>query len=248
MPKFFVKSDQIHNNNIVIHGEDVNHIIKVLRMNIDDKINLCNSQTGQNYLACIKNINKTEVECQIIEELKINSESNVSITLFQGLPKFDKMEFIIQKATEIGVKEIIPVDMKRTIVKLEGKEQKKIERWKKIAEVASKQSMRNKIPEISDIIKLDDALKRIVNFDLFLIAYENEENNTLKFELNRINNNNKQYNIGILIGPEGGIDITEINKFKEFNNVKIVTLGKRILRTETAGIVMASNIIYELED
>ena len=246
MPKFFIKTDQIYENRIKIIDEDVNHIINVLRMKIGDIITICNSETGENFKAEIKKIDKKEIICSIIEKLDFSSESNVKITLFQGIPKFDKMEFIIQKATEIGVKNIVPVQMKRTIVKLNGKEENKLIRWKKIAEVAAKQSMRDIIPQINNIIKSDDILAELSKYDLFIIAYEGEKENTLKKELNKLKQEN--YNIAILIGPEGGIDKEEINKLAKYDNVKIVTLGKRILRTETAGLVMASNIIYELEE
>jgi 16S rRNA (uracil1498-N3)-methyltransferase len=246
MPKFFVKSEQIRDNNIIIKGEDVNHIINVLRMKPKEEINICNSEDGKNYLATIQGYSKDTVECKIVEEIESQTESNVKITIFQGLPKFDKLELIIQKNTEIGVVKIVPVMMKRTIVKLNGKEDKKVERWRKISEIASKQSMRDIIPEVTNIENMEDVKKQAKDFDLFFIAYENEKKTTLKEELKKINEK-QEYNIGILIGPEGGIDEKEIEMLSSFENVRIVTLGNRILRTETAGLVMASNIIYELE-
>lgn len=248
MPKFFVKSQQINENKIIIEGQDVNHIVNVLRMKQGEEIKICNYELGKNYLANIIKCQKDKVECNIIKELESNTESNVEITIFQGLPKFDKMELIIQKATEIGVNKIVPVLMKRTIVKLNGKEDKKIDRWKKIAEIAAKQSMRDKIPIVNNIETINDIINKRNELDILLIAYENEKNNTLKQELKKIKGKNKKYNIGILIGPEGGIDKSEIEILLKYRNVKIVTLGNRILRTETAGLVMASNIIYELEE
>ena len=144
MSKFFVKENQINNNEITIMGEDVNHIINVLRMKKEDELQICNQETGENYISKIINYSKETVECEIIEKLEMTRESNVHITLFQGIPKFEKMELIIQKNTEIGIKEIIPVKMERTIVKLDQKGiQKKLERWQKIAEIAAKQSMRD---------------------------------------------------------------------------------------------------------
>ena len=248
MPKFFVKNNQINENRIIIIGEDVNHIINVLRMKIGDKINLCNYENGKNYLVSILNYQKEKIECEIVKELESESETNADITMFQGIPKFDKMEFIIQKNTEVGIKKIVPVHMKRTIVKLNGKEDKKIERWNKIAESSAKQSMRDIIPAIGKIITIKELTDEIQNFDLFLIAYENEKNNTLKNVLKSIKKKNGKYNIGILIGPEGGIDECEIEMLSNYENVRIVTLGNRILRTETAGLVIVSNIIYELEN
>ena len=246
MSKFFVKKNQIENNFIKVIGEDVNHITNVLRMRKNDEIQLCNQDTGENYLATITNIFKDCVECEIKEKIETTTESNVHITLFQGIPKFEKMELIIQKCTEIGVKNIVPVMMERTVVKLADKvATKKLERWQKIAEIASKQSMRDCIPNVENIIKIKEI--DTSKFDIVLVAYENEEHNMLKTELNKLKITGREYNIAIVVGPEGGISGKEINILKEKNAV-FVSLGKRILRTETAGLVMLGNIIYELEE
>ena len=155
------------------------------------------------------------------------------------------MELIIQKTTEIGVKKIIPVAMERSIVKLNEKDgKKKIERWQKIAEVAAKQSKRDIIPKIEDIIKISDLCSEIKAYELFIVAYENEEEITLKQVLQENRGTRK---IGVLIGPEGGIDEKEIEKLVQ-NGAKTISLGKRILRTETAPITIASNIVYEFEN
>ncbi len=252
MSKFFVKTEQINNNDIVIIGDDVNHIINVLRMKKKDKVQICNQDTGDNYNAEIVNYSKNEVECKIISKINETTESNVHITLFQGIPKFEKMELIIQKNTEVGIKSIVPVIMERTVVKLDEKiASKKLERWQKIAEIAAKQSMRDIIPQIGNITKLKDI--DTTEFDAVLVAYENEEHNMLKTELQKLerkiksnNSSEQQYNIAIVIGPEGGISEKELVMLAE-KNAKFVSLGKRILRTETAGVVMAGNIIYELE-
>lgn len=252
MSKFFVKTEQINNNDIVIIGDDVNHIINVLRMKKKDEIQICNQDTGDNYNAEIVNYSKNEVECKIISKINETTESNVHITLFQGIPKFEKMELIIQKNTEVGIKSIVPVIMERTVVKLDEKiASKKLERWQKIAEIAAKQSMRDIIPQIGNITKLKDI--DTTEFDAVLVAYENEEHNMLKTELQKLerkiksnNSSEQQYNIAIVIGPEGGISEKELVMLAE-KNAKFVSLGKRILRTETAGVVMAGNIIYELE-
>lgn len=252
MSKFFVKTEQINNNDIVIIGDDVNHIINVLRMKKTDEIQICNQDTGDNYNVEIVNYSKNEVECKIISKINETTESNVHITLFQGIPKFEKMELIIQKNTEVGIKSIVPVIMERTVVKLDEKiASKKLERWQKIAEIAAKQSMRDIIPQIGNITKLKDI--DTTEFDAVLVAYENEEHNMLKTELQKLerkiksnNSSEQQYNIAIVIGPEGGISEKELVMLAE-KNAKFVSLGKRILRTETAGVVMAGNIIYELE-
>lgn len=249
MSKFFVKQEQIKNNIINVTGEDVNHISNVLRMKKDDEIQICNQDTGENYLAQIANISKASIECEIKEKLESSTESNIHITLFQGIPKFEKMELIIQKNTEVGVKNIVPVMMERTIVKLDEKvASKKLERWQKIAEIAAKQSMRDIIPTISNIMKIKEIDE--TKFDIILVAYENEDNNMLKTELNKLKASgklNNEFNIAIVIGPEGGISEKEI-EILQGKGAKFVSLGKRILRTETAGIVMTGNIIYELEE
>lgn len=246
MSKFFVKPEQIKNDNIIIDGDDVNHILNVLRMKKDDEIQVCNQVTGENYKARIVQYSKNEIECKIEEKIGKSTESNVHITLFQGIPKFEKMELIIQKNTEVGVNNIVPVIMERTVVKLDEKvASKKLDRWQKIAEIAAKQSMRDIIPDVKSIIKTKEI--DVDRYDVVLVAYENEEHNMLKAELKKLESQNKQeYNIAIVIGPEGGISEKEIELLDE-KNVKFVSLGKRILRTETAGLVMAGNILYELE-
>ena len=245
MSKFFVKENQINNDKIHILGEDVNHIANVLRMKKEDEVQICNQETGENYITKIISFSKDEIECEIVKKIIETVESNVDITLFQGIPKFDKMELIIQKNTEVGVKKIVPVLMERTVVKLNEKTaNKKIERWQKIAEVAAKQSMRDIIPEIENIIKLQDITKQ--DYDVVLVAYENEEKNMLKQELKKLQGKDR-YKIAIVIGPEGGISEKEIEILKNMGT-SFVSLGKRILRTETAGIVMSGNIMYELED
>ena len=157
------------------------------------------------------------------------------------------MEWIIQKTTEIGINKIIPVDMQRCVVKLDEKDaKKKIDRWQKVAEGAAKQSKRDKIPKIENKIKLKEVENRIKEYDIFLIAYEEEKENKLKEQIKNIAKK-QNYNIGVLVGPEGGLDIKEVEELKE-KGAKAVTLGKRILRTETAPIVIISNILYELEN
>ena len=202
---------------------------------------------GENYIAQIEKINKENIIAKVVEKMQTSNESNVEIDLYQGLPKADKMELIIQKTTEIGISKIIPIDMQRCVVKLDEKEaKKKIERWQKIAEAAAKQSKRDKIPQVENRINLKESINKISQYDVFLVAYEEENVNNLKNELNNLPKK-EFYKIGVLIGPEGGIDIKEVTELKE-NGAKIVSLGKRILRCETAPIVMTSNIIYQLEN
>ena len=279
MPKFFVKNDQVKENKIQIIGQDVEHIKKVLRLDIDDNIKICNIDTNKNYICGISKINETSIECTIFKEIQETSESNVHINVFQGLPKFDKMELIIQKSVELGANEITPVAMKRCVVKLNEKDKaKKIERWQKISESAAKQSGRDTIPKINNVINISKICELLPQYDAVLVAYENEKENTLKNELqklkikfneskqnklkqddlklngkitndsnfkNAINENNK-IKIGIVIGPEGGLEPKDVETLQQ-NGCKVITLGKRILRTETVALNMISIIMYELE-
>ena len=157
------------------------------------------------------------------------------------------MEYIIQKSVELGVYDITPVEMQRCVVKLNDKDKiKKQERWQKISEVASKQSGRDIIPKINNIKNIKNIVNEVTNYDLFLIAYEKEKDNTLKNELSKIKNNKENMKIAILIGPEGGLEETD-TKLLQQKGAKIITLGKRILRTETVALSVISIIMYELE-
>ena len=248
MPKFFVNSEQINNNEIKIIGNDVNHIKNVLRLSINDKIKICDKDEHVNYNCRISNIDNEYVITQIIDEEKSNVEAKTQIHVFQGLPKGDKLEFIIEKLTEIGVKELTPVAMKRSVVKLQEKDkQKKMVRWNKIAEVAAKQSGRDEILKINDVINYKNIFNYLKDYDIVLLAYENEEKLPLKKALSKLDKT-KEHQVAVLIGPEGGFDDIEIEQAKQNSLVNIVTLGKRILRTETAPLVISSNILYELED
>lgn len=244
MQKFFVKDNQIIKDVIEISGIDVNHITNVLRLKVSDEILVCNVDKGISYKTKIIEINKENVKCNIVEKIKEQAEANIHITIFQGLPKAEKMELIIQKCTELGVKEITPVQMERCVVKLDEKSAgKKIERWQKIAEAAAKQSKRDGICKINNIINIKNICNMVQNYDIVLVPYENEENLTLKEILKAINNEDN-LNVAVVIGPEGGFEEAEIELLKQ-NNGKIITLGKRILRTETVAITMSSIIMYE---
>jgi len=247
MYKFFIKENQIDNKKITITGEDVNHIKNVLRLIKGSEIEVSNSDTGKSCVCEILNFDNNCVNCIIKNDIEEENEAKVYLNIFQGLPKSDKMELIIQKCTELGVKEFTPVDLNRCIVKLNGKdESKKIERWQKISEVAAKQSKRDIIPKVNSVIKLSKVIELIKEYDIMLVAYEEEKSNTVKKELQGLDKN-KNLKIGILIGPEGGIEKEEIEVLKNAG-AKIVTLGNRILRTETAPIVMTSVIMYELDE
>ena len=242
MHKFFVEDNQINDGKAVINNDDYNHIVNVLRMKKGDIILITNKDSKETFKCDIEEVKANEVVCNIINRENKNVELNVNIVLFQGLPKADKMEYIIQKCVELGVHKIVPVNMKYCIAKIKDEEKKNI-RWNKISEVAAKQCKRNIIPKIEKSIDTYTLYNEIKNYDLTIVAYENEDNITLKTVL-RENKNIK--NIAVIIGPEGGISSEEIEKLKE-NGAKIVSLGNRILRTETAPIAVLSMMVYEYE-
>jgi 16S rRNA (uracil1498-N3)-methyltransferase len=244
MHKFFVSKDNIINDIAIIDGDDVKHIYKVLRLESGDKINI-NNCVGKEYLGEIVSVDKKEVKVNLLKELTVSNESNLKITLFQGLPKSTKMDLIVQKGTELGISEITPIITERVIVKSELGEFNKTERWKRIALEACKQSKRSLIPEINTPIEFEDFLERAKEFDLIVVPYENAEDfgiknliDTIDYPVNKI---------AMVIGPEGGFEDSEIKELLDRGS-KIVTLGSRILRTETAGFVCATLLQYELGD
>lgn len=244
MHKFFVSPSDIDGNQIIIKGDDVIHITRVLRLRENDEI-LINGGYGREYICKIKSSDKNSVISTIEESYANSSEPPVSITLFQGFPKAQKMDLIVQKSVEIGVIKIQPVITQRTVVRLEDRDiTSKVERWGKIAAEAAKQSNRGIIPEVLFPISFEEALRSLKAMDLAVIPYENEENRGIK---DVIREKNSIKTVGIIIGPEGGFDDSEVNECVE-NNIIPVTLGPRILRTETAGFVASSFILYEIGD
>lgn len=246
MYKFFVTEEQIKGNKINIIDDDVNHIKNVLRLEKNEEIEICNISTSTNCLCKIIELTNKNVECEIIKNIESNKESSVYLHIFQGLPKAEKLEMIIQKTTEIGASEITPVEMSRCVVKLDDKsKEKKLLRWRKIAEVAAKQSKRDKIPIINMPINIKNIYEKVIDYDIVLVAYENEQTNTIKNILKGVSKT-ENIKIAVIIGPEGGIEEKEI-ELLEKQGIQSVSLGKRILRTETAPIVLSSIIMYELD-
>ena len=241
MYNFFVNSNQIQENVIKITDQDAKHIHSVLRMKKGEKIYVCDKNTKIKYLTILENIKREEVICKILQEAD-STEPSIEITLFQGLPKSDKMEYIIQKAVELGVYEITPVDMKNCIAKLKD-EDKKIDRWQAISESAAKQSKRNIIPKINRLININSLKEKLKDYDLAIIAYEDEEKTSIK-QVIAENKNAKK--IAIIIGPEGGIEKSEVETLS-LEGGKLASLGKRILRTETASLAMLSILTYEYD-
>jgi 16S rRNA (uracil1498-N3)-methyltransferase len=244
MHHFFVNEEQIVENNIKIIGLDVNHIKNVLRMKVGEQILISNSK-DKDYLCSIQIITSEEVVAEILSVDEEGTELPARIYLFQGLPKSDKMEFIVQKAVELGACEIIPVAMKNSIVKLDDKKaQSKINRWQQIAESAAKQSKRIIIPKVNNVMTFKEALVYAKDFEYNLIPYENASGMSGTKEI--LASLKPNTSIGVFIGPEGGFDGAEIDLALS-KQMKTITLGKRILRTETAGLTALSVIMFQLE-
>lgn len=244
MHHFFVSPQQVKDEQIRVHGTDVNHMKNVLRMRIGEQVKI--SDETKTYLCEVHSIEAEEILLKILEEQSVNTELPSRIFLFQGLPKSDKMEWIIQKAVELGVHEIIPVVTKRAVVKLdEKKASKKVERWNAIAEGGAKQSGRIRVPQVKAVMSYKEALDYATNLDVLLVPYELAEGmNATRKVISEIQ---PGQSVGIFIGPEGGFEESEINQAME-QNAKIITLGKRILRTETAGMTTLAILMYHLED
>ncbi len=246
MHRFYTEPDRISTDKATITGSDVNHIKNVLRMQPGEEIIICNGQ-GKDCYCIISRVSEAEITADIKQIKSSESELRTRITLFQGLPKKDKMELIIQKAVELGVYEIVPVMTKRVIVKLEDKkkEEKKLERWQAIAEGAAKQSGRGMIPRILPVLSFREAVNKAAALELSIIPYENARG--MQFTKELMGSLGKYNSIGVFIGPEGGFEEAEIELAKEHRIVPI-TLGSRILRTETAGLVTLSMMLLALEE
>lgn len=241
MSKFFIPRENIAEDKLIINGEDVNHIIRVLRLNTGDEI-LCSDGMGYDYSAVISEFDKKQIVCKIVEKRKADTEPLLKVTLIQGIPKAAKMDYIIQKTTELGISEIYPCELSRCVAKVN--DGKKIERWQKISREAAKQSGRGIVPEVHNPISLNDALEILKNADVAFVPYECEEQSFLKPLLTGAAN---VQNAVFMIGPEGGFDKCEIDKITEAG-VPVVSLGKRILRTETAGEAVLAMLMYEIGD
>ena len=241
MSKFFIPKENISENKITIKGEDVIHISKVLRLGKDDFLTCCDGK-GNDYSVKIAYVSKSEISCDIIKKEKSETEPPVKVILIQGVPKAAKMDYIIQKTTELGVSEIYPCSLNRCVSKTE--KDKKTVRWQKIAKEAAQQSGRGIIPKVHDIVNINAAAEILEKSDISFVAYECEDKNTLKNVL--LSSDNPQ-TVAFLIGPEGGFDKSEI-EFLQGKGITSISLGKRILRTETAGEAVLSMIMYEIGD
>lgn len=244
MHRFFVQPSQVGEDTIVITGGDVNHIRNVLRMKPGEELIAADGQ-GAEYRCRLSGITDQEARAEILWKLSGDAELPVRITLYQGLPKSDKMDFIVQKCVELGVSRIVPVDTARTVVKLDAKkEQNRRNRWSAIAESAAKQSGRGIVPEIGPVLSFKAALAEAEGWDRILIPYERAENMAQTRSI--LTELQPGMSVGIFIGPEGGFEETEVEA-AEAAGARAVTLGRRILRTETAGMALLAMLGYLLE-
>jgi len=245
MYQFFVDPSQISGTRIIITGTDVNHIRHVLRMKPGEEISVSNGADGKEYRCGIDEIREDAVLCTLRFVKEDGLELPARITLFQGLPKADKMELIIQKAVELGASEIVPVACKRSVVRLDPKKEKsKLVRWQGISEAAAKQSKRRIIPVVREVMTMEQAISCAAQMDIKLIPYELAAD--FAHTRDMISSIRTGQSVAVFIGPEGGFDEMEVTAAKA-GKIEPVTLGKRILRTETAGFTVLSWIMYHLE-
>lgn len=241
MHRFFVSKEQIIDDHIFIEGKDFSHIKNVLRLREGERIEL--SCHGINYISEIVDISNKTIRAKILSQEEGKSEPKIEITLFQGLPKGSKMDLVIQKCVELGVKDFYAVETARSVAKIKDgkKESSKLERWQAIAEEAAKQSKRDYIPQIKGILKFNEMVDILSDKKNIIVPYESEENLSIKDGLKAVEGND----INLIIGPEGGFEEEEIEALKAIGSV-VVSLGPRILRTETAGLVASTIILYQL--
>ena len=244
MHHFFVTPQQISGDKIRIEGGDVNHMKNVLRMKLHEKAEISDGES-RTYLCEVEAYEEDVAVLHILEEMEADREPASKLYLFQGLPKSDKMELIVQKAVELGVYQVIPVAMKRSVVRLDDKKAaKKADRWNSIAESAAKQAGRSRIPEVTMPLSYKEALKMAEELDVTLLPYELAGGMEVTREV--IRQIKSGQSVGIFIGPEGGFEPEEVDAAVSMG-AKVITLGRRILRTETAGLATLAVLMFELE-
>ncbi|MBU5248695.1 16S rRNA (uracil(1498)-N(3))-methyltransferase [Coprococcus comes] len=244
MHHFFVTPQQISGDKIRIEGGDVNHMKNVLRMKLHEKAEISDGES-RTYLCEVEAYEEDVAILHILEEMEADTEPASKLYLFQGLPKSDKMELIVQKAVELGVYQVIPVAMKRSVVRLDDKKAaKKADRWNSIAESAAKQAGRSRIPEVTMPLSYNEALKMAEELDVTLLPYELAGGMEVTREV--IRQIKSGQSVGIFIGPEGGFEPEEVDAAVSMG-AKVITLGRRILRTETAGLATLAVLMFELE-
>ena len=246
MNHFFVEPEDIRGDLVIIRGQDVKHITRSLRLNSGDKITVADGRENK-YLVELTALKEKFVEGEIKEKLDADAESELNITLIQGLPKSKKMDLIVRKCTELGIDRVIPMETDHTVVKLnEKKAKKRRARWQKIAKSAAKQSKRTKIPELGNVIDFAAAIDLAADYDLALMPWVAEKEQGLK-DLIKNDKNEGRDDIVIFIGPEGGFSPHEAAQAQE-KGIEPVVLGPRTLRTETAGLATLTMLLYELGD
>lgn len=246
MYRFFADPARIGEKQISIIGSDVNHIKNVLRMRQGEEI-LISDGDKKEYTCCIEELLEDEILAHIMYVQEAGYELPSRLYLFQGLPKGDKMELIIQKAVELGVHQVIPVASKRAVVKLDKKkEEKKRARWQAIAESAAKQSKRMYVPEIKQVMTFQEAVRYGAKLDVVLLPYELAKDMEHTREI--LGKISRGQSVGIFIGPEGGFEEEEVEQAVSEAEAQVITLGKRILRTETAGLAVLSVLMFALEE
>lgn len=242
MHRCFFETDISVGNPVTVDGDEALHITRVLRLHIGDLIEIT-SGNGKVYEAEIKDTDKKSITVSVLRELQVDGEPDVEVSLFVGLTKSAKMELIIQKAVELGVSAIIPVEMERSVVKVKD-EDKKTQRFRRIAIEATKQCKRSKVPFVSEPVSFKEAIDMLKKLEFSFVPYECETQTGIKkcFSLEK----RSVKSAGFIIGPEGGFSDSEA-EFIKTNNIQTVTLGKRILRMETAAISVLSIVMYELD-
>ena len=245
MNRFYTRPENIREGQAWLDADACNHMKNVLRMQPGDEFVLCDGE-GRTYLCSITSFASQSVVAKILDMSKEYHELPVKIVLYQGLPKKDKMELIIQKAVELGASEIVPVMTKRCVAKLEDpkKEARKLERWNAIAKSAAEQSRRDVIPVVRPVMSFADAIREMSSLSTGILPYEEAED--MKQTAEVLREAALGQSVGILIGPEGGLEGSEVQEAMALG-IRPVTLGRRILRTETAGLVTLSMLMYEIE-
>ncbi|MFD1850233.1 16S rRNA (uracil(1498)-N(3))-methyltransferase [Oceanobacillus bengalensis] len=248
MQRYFIPTDAWSELNVTIQGEDVHHMIKVMRFKVGDKI-ICNNDQSNAALCEIVDIQATKVEAKILDWLDETVELPVQVTIAQGIPKGDKFDYVLQKGTELGAAKFIPFKSDRSVVVWDNKKvDKKLIRFKKIVKEASEQSHRNQIPEVLSPMDLRDLIQFSSSYDIRIFAYEEEAKTDYYQSFGEVlNNTNKNDSLLIIIGPEGGFSNSEAEQLKQ-NAFHPVRLGPRILRTETAAIYALASISYHFEE
>lgn len=245
MYRFFVAPEACSRDTITIEGEDYNHMKNVLRLKIGDTVTVSDG-ADREYICSIEEYSEGRAIVRIEDVCGSNAELPTELTLYQGYPKGDKLETIVQKAVELGAVRIVPVMMKRSVVKLDDKKaMKKVERMNAIALSAAKQSKRSVIPVVDRVMTYEEALEDAGHLDMLILPYENAEGIQRSKEI--LHQVRGKKSVGVLIGPEGGFDQEEVETALK-NGAECITLGHRILRTETAGMAVLSILMFELED